>query len=460
MKLLVFLTLLLGTASPAFGQASDAALRATIEKDRSSRTADGRLMTLTASEHLSRGAVYFDNRSFAAAREHFQKILDNYPSDPALSSALFMLGRSYYWERQYTKCIPILARVATEFPATKDGREGLYFQASCNVRLGKNAEAAPLFERYTVMYPDGERVEGAYLNAIDALRESGQYAAADNWVERTRSRFKATPAETNALHARLRMQVYRGLWADAVATSALMEAQANFRGSLTSLDEVKYLRAYALERQNKKNDAAAILRTINPASYYGGLAADRLLKGDLLAPTGLSTTTGSAPPPAAKDFPVPFRADVVRYANRHKLDPRFVMAIMKQESSFRPEVKSPSAARGLLQLVMDTALKYNKRAGFATLQPDDLYTPQINIAIGTEYLGDLRGQFNGLYEAMAASYNGGEDNAARWLNRSKPKDAAIFASEIGFSETKNYVFKVMNNFRAYKKLYDADLNKR
>ena len=86
--------------------------------------------------------------------------------------------------------------------------------------------------------------------------------------------------------------------------------------------------------------------------------------------------------------------------------------------------------------------------------------PGTNIAIGMEYLADLNDQFDGLYESIAASYNGGEDNAARWLNRSQPKEPGIFASEVGFAETKNYVFKVMTNYRIYRDLYDENLNRR
>ncbi len=133
---------------------------------------------------------------------------------------------------------------------------------------------------------------------------------------------------------------------------------------------------------------------------------------------------------------------------------------MKQESSFRAGVKSPSAARGLLQLVYDTAVKYNETAGFPNMEADDLYSPATNIAIGSEYIADLKNQFSGLYEAIAASYNGGEINAARWLERSKPKDEAIFAAEVGFAETKKYVFKVMNNYRVYRELYTEDLLKK
>ena len=110
-----------------------------------------------------------------------------------------------------------------------------------------------------------------------------------------------------------------------------------------------------------------------------------------------------------------------------------------------------------MQLVFDTATKYNKKAGYASLKPDDLYLPSVNIAIGSVYIAELKDQFNGLYEAIAASYNGGEDNAARWLNRSKPKEPAIFAAEVGFAETKSYVFKVMNNYRAYRELYTEEL---
>ncbi|HKP68970.1 MAG TPA: transglycosylase SLT domain-containing protein, partial [Pyrinomonadaceae bacterium] len=83
-----------------------------------------------------------------------------------------------------------------------------------------------------------------------------------------------------------------------------------------------------------------------------------------------------------------------------------------------------------------------------------------NIAVGSAYIADLKGQFDGLYEAIAASYNGGEDNASRWLNRSKPKEPGIFVSEVGFAETKNYVFKVMGNYRVYKALYTEDLQRR
>jgi soluble lytic murein transglycosylase len=96
-----------------------------------------------------------------------------------------------------------------------------------------------------------------------------------------------------------------------------------------------------------------------------------------------------------------------------------------------------------------------------TVGVDDVQVGRLDpLAVGSAYMADLKDQFDGLYEAIAASYNGGEDNAARWLNRSKPKDPGVFVAEVGFAETKNYVLKVMNNYRVYRQLYTEDLVRR
>ena len=99
-------------------------------------------------------------------------------------------------------------------------------------------------------------------------------------------------------------------------------------------------------------------------------------------------------------------------------------------------------------------------AGMAPVQESQLYQPETSIRLGGEYLSELSLMFPGLLEAVAASYNGGEDNVARWVKRAKQKDAGVFTSEVGFDETKTYVQKVMNNYRVYNQLYNSDLTRR
>jgi len=134
--------------------------------------------------------------------------------------------------------------------------------------------------------------------------------------------------------------------------------------------------------------------------------------------------------------------------------------LIKQESVFKPFAKSPAGARGLLQLTIDAAQKYGPAAGLNSVQESQLYQPQTSITLGAEYVEHLAKLFPGMLEPIAASYNGGEDNVARWLKRSKRQDPGVFTSEVGFDETKGYVQKVMSNYRVYRKLYTADLIRR
>lgn len=432
---------------------SDAALAQVTVKDKSSRDANGKIQTLSAAEHVYRAEVYMANRHFPEAREHWQKIFDVHGTDAAMAKALMGTGRAFMWERSHAQAIVFFDKAVKGYADTKEGRESLAFKGACLVRLGKNVEAANAYQLYTTMFPTGERIETSYLNIIDALREAKKYDEANLWVDKTRTRFGGMPTATNALQARLRMEIARQNWQQAVEAADALRTVNNFRSSMTSLDETNYLKAFALEKLGRKADAVAVYSAIPVNSYYGGLATDKLSAAKVTRTASISNYKSS-------DYPVLYRAELLKYAASKNIDPRFVLAIMKQESSFRANAKSPSAARGLLQLVYDTAVKYNKQAGFAQMQADDLYQPPVNIAIGSQYLADLKKQFGGLYEAIAASYNGGEDNAARWLNRSNPKDAGIFAAEVGFAETKNYVFKVMNNYRVYRELYTEDLLKR
>lgn len=437
---------------------NDATLAKVITKDKSSRNASGGLITLPVSEHIFRADVYMSNRQFPNAREHWKKVLANYPNDGNIPKALFGMGRSNMWERNYEVAITWFDKVVKDHITTFHGREGLAYKGACFVRLGKNLDAAKTYEKYTVMFPNGKRIQSSYLNILDAYREAGKYDLANLWVDKTRKRFSRTKTETNALHARLRMEVYRQKWNSVIAASNELLRLNNFKGSMAYENEVKFLKAYAYEKLGQKSSAINAYYKIpaSPTSYFAGLATDRIasLGGNA---AGRNRQMKSQSQRIARNFPIKYRRELIKYSKSKGIDPRFVLAIMKQESSFRPRAKSFAAARGLLQLTYDTALKYNKKAGFYKIKGTDLYRPNVNIAIGSVYIKELKDEFSGLYEAIAASYNGGEDNVARWLGRSNPKEPAIFASEVGFSETKKYVFKVMGNYRVYRELYTDNL---
>jgi soluble lytic murein transglycosylase len=443
--------------------ASDDSLAAVRSSDAASRNARGKLARLTTSEHLRRANVYMTNRAFAEAREHWQALLTFYPSDPSVPAALLGIGRSYFQDRRYDEAFVYLDRVARSYPLAKEGREGLNLSASAALRMGRPAEAVERFREYVENYPGGERFESAHLNMIDTLREAGRPKEAIQWIARTRARFLDTPTDTNALFARLRLDIAEGNWKHAITTADELAGKRFQKGVLTTVAEVDYLKAYSQEQAGRNEEAVASYNSIPDGldSYYGWLATERL--AHLAASKEQSAAkqrTGRVASQVARDsgsFPAPYRAAILRAAKSRKLDARFILAIIKQESVFKPFAKSPSGARGLLQLTMDAAQRYAADAGLGALRENQLYRPETSILLGSQYLAELFRMFPNLPEAVAASYNGGEDNVARWVKRAKQKDPGVFTAEIGFEETKGYVQKVMTNFRIYQLLYTADL---
>jgi len=415
---------------------------------------------------MRRASVYMSNRAFAEARDHWRALVQYYPEDSHVPEALLGIARSYFLAKDYEDGYPVFNQLANDYPGTKEGREGLNYSAASLLRLGRFAESAARYAEYCDRYPNGERIDTAHLNVIDTLREANNSADALKWVTRTRQRFSGSATETNAMFAALRLYVAEGQWDDAVSMADDLLKRAFSKATLATPAEVAYLKALSLDQAGRDEEAVKAYLAISdsPDSYYGWLATQRLtsiLRGSRASLAGEREQRVNQSISSAADlYPAAYRTAVLRAAKDRKLDPRFVLALIRQESVFKPFAKSPAGARGLLQLTIDAAQKYAAGAGLTNVRENELYLPETSITLGAEYISTLHQMFPQLWEAVAASYNGGEDNVARWLKRAKTNDAGVFTSEIGFDETKAYVQKVMSNYRAYRQLYTVDLVRR
>jgi soluble lytic murein transglycosylase len=156
-------------------------------------------------------------------------------------------------------------------------------------------------------------------------------------------------------------------------------------------------------------------------------------------------------------YPAPYADSLAKYASPRGVDPRFVLSIMRQESRYRADVKSVAAARGLMQFISTTSNQIARELGKENFRQDELYHPPTAVLFGSQYLANLYKMFPGQSAAVAASYNGGEDNVKRWLLRSKSDLPDRYVPEIVFSQSKDYAYKVMANFRVYRHFYDENL---
>jgi soluble lytic murein transglycosylase len=452
----------------AVGQAASESMLASVRRsDAASRDANGNLQRLPAAEHMRRAAIYLSVRAFAEARDHWRAVLQYYsenPLDPRVAEAMLGIGRSYFLGKDYEAGYTVFNAVVQKYDATKEGREALNFSAASLLRMGRFDESAARYIGYVERFPNGERIDTAHLNVIDTLREAGRPKEALAWVTRTRQRFSGTAVETNAIFAALRLQISEGNWNEAIRTAAELSNRSFSKAVDTSRSEVAYLTAFCLEQAGRKDEAFTAYLAIGDGieSYYGWLATNRLAalagRGERAALVAQrESAVKSAVAAIADSYPAPYRQSILNAAKARKLDPRFILALIKQESVFKPMAKSPAGARGLLQLTMDAAVKYGPSAGYRSVSENQLYQPETSITLGAEYLEHLIDMFPKMLEPIAASYNGGEDNVARWLKRSRNNDPGVFTAEVGFDETKGYVQKVMSNYRVYRELYTSDL---
>lgn len=446
--------------------ASESALSAVRRSDVSAKDSRGNILKLSPAEHMRRASIYMSNRAFPEARAHWQALISFYPSDSRVPEAMFGIGRSHFQAKTYPEAYSAFDELARKYSSVKEGREGLNYSAATLLRMGRFDEAAARYAEYVDKFPNGERIDTAHLNVIDTLREANRPHDALLWITRTKQRFAGSATETNAIFAALRLHIAEGDWRQAVAASEQLSRRTFNKLVQTSAGEVAYLRAFSLEHAGGEEEAISAYLAIpdGAESYYGWLASKRLKKLATASRQNLlsdrSNRVNSSIAAVSDSYPAPYRQALLSAARVRKIDPRFLLALIKQESVFRPQAKSPAGARGLLQLTIDTAQKYASAVGFVSLSESQLYRPETSILLGAEYIEQLSSLFPQQLEAVAASYNGGEDNVARWLKRAKHKDPGVFTAEIGFDETKGYVQKVMANYRVYTELYTADLVRR
>jgi len=134
-------------------------------------------------------------------------------------------------------------------------------------------------------------------------------------------------------------------------------------------------------------------------------------------------------------------------------DPRVFHGLVREESSFNPEIVSWAGARGLSQLMPATAREVARKMGI-TVTMDQLFDPKTNLTIGARYFDTLSRQWNGNLFLAVASYNAGPGNVSKWLATAGDRPTDEFVERIPIRETRHYVKRVLGTFEMYRTLYD------
>ena len=147
-------------------------------------------------------------------------------------------------------------------------------------------------------------------------------------------------------------------------------------------------------------------------------------------------------------FPLPMRETVLRRSGDIGLDPAYVYGLIRQESRFIMDARSHVGAAGLMQVMPATARWTARKIGLNNFRPEQITEQEVNVQIGTGYLKLVLDDFGGSMPLAAAAYNAGPSRSRRWRNGPE-LEAAIWAENIPFAETRDYVKKVLSNTTNY-----------
>ena len=153
-------------------------------------------------------------------------------------------------------------------------------------------------------------------------------------------------------------------------------------------------------------------------------------------------------------YPMPYAAQIMQAAGSAGLEPALVFGLIRQETRFMPQLRSSVGASGLMQVMPGTAQWVARKIGLDWRDPSRISDPTTNLLLGTQYLRLMLDELDGSQAMATAAYNAGPGRPRRW--RDGPLlETAVWAENIPFTETRDYVKKVLSNAAVYSALLDG-----
>jgi soluble lytic murein transglycosylase-like protein len=340
-------------------------------------------------------------------------------------------GAAELWERgwrEYQKSNPegavrywsVLAEV---YPEDSDAQRGRYWQARALEELGREDQAR---EIYREMAASSDTTD---FYARQAIARLGEIPSSEG-TALAQAPAGAWPAEP----ALRRVKLLTDLGLDDLASQEieLVAERSNRR-------DVLALKGLILCRKGEQRSGLVLLREAFPAlggPYQSTVPAEVLF--------------------AYYPLPSEYGDQIRACARATGLPGHLIAGIIRQESAFDPRATSPVGARGLMQLMPETAREVSRKVG-VPYAPDRLYDPNLSVQLGAVYFRELLDRFDGNVELALVSYNGGPNRIQRMWKESGPdaQVADFVDKKLDLDESRNYVKRILVLADSYRQLYPS-----
>ena len=367
------------------------------------------------------GTFYILENEDESAAQTFTELFKKFPNGTRSERAAWKAGWWSYKNGDYANTIRVFEDAASAFPRSDYRPSFLYWAARSHAKLDRGTEAV---DRLRIVHADYRNSYYGRL-AQEQLARAGD-PSSSGAVSASRQPVSVTPAHppTETL---IRALLGAGLYGDAL--NELRYAQRAWGGS-PALDATI---AWAYHRKGELRRAITIMRRAYPQF---------LATGGHELPTEILQVI----------FPLTYWDSIRKHSEARGLDPYLVAALIAQESTFDPKVRSAANAWGLMQIVPATGRRLARTLNIRGFTTSKLTDAETNIRMGTLYFSQLARQFGGTHYALA-SYNAGESRVVRWKSERPGLDEDEFIDDIPFPETQNYVKRILGTAEDYRRLY-------
>jgi soluble lytic murein transglycosylase len=456
-------------------------------------------------------------RQHDRAGDWYDRILDECAGIPPFErKALYVGGKSDWNAGHKEDALDLFERLWTDYEDHSFADDTMYFAARIHRERDDMQRAMELLGRQVDRYPNGDMAADAhwlrvramyrhdnydrivsYVDSVEHPRENEPYTRgrlayfearaleARGNLERAREGYREVarshPLRVYALLALNRIADLEGVPEDVGVCEALSDLCEQLPGAGGSSAETSYARSLPDQvrgAQAFRRGAALFRLGIREWArdefdrlfdQFSGEKRALMALADLLDRAGAHDFAHGLPDriegwrgeypgsgnrrPWTIAYPRAFRSTVETWADKRDLPRSLVWAIVRKESGYNPGIESWANARGLMQLMEDTAESVADRVGYGGLRASDLLQAETNVRLGTAYLEGLADQLARHPALMAAGYNGGMGNVGGWLDERGDLPLDLWLEDIPYGQTRQYAKVVLANDWTYRWLY-------
>jgi soluble lytic murein transglycosylase len=353
-----------------------------------------------------------------AARDALQVVLTRHPESQAAASARWELAWLEYRAGRLRDAALAFRQLSTTVVSAR--LAGLYWSGRALDQLGEKAAALALYREVLSRGPHG------YYGILAARRVREKPPAP------IAAALKLTADPVKLLRSEPRYQRALALGSVGFDGFAILELETLGRDAAGDSDRAWALGWAFADLGEAGRSLRYLRRALGPAVEAGAPGIPGRL-WQLYYPLGYAESVRSA-------------------ARSAGLDPYYVAAVIREESSYDPRARSGVGAIGLMQLMPDTARHVAQGLGRPLTEISAVWEPPVNITLGSRYLAQLQARFQDPLLAVAA-YNAGPHRVQRWVADRPRADMEEFVDQIPFDETRAFAKRVYTSWHHYRRLY-------